>query len=107
MSDCERGRGLDACRAPIVARMDADDLMRRRRLARQLEVLDADPSLAAVGSHVRFFPRGALSDGMRAYERWLASLRDADDVARERFVECPIAHPTLAIRSAVPTWSRC
>ncbi len=92
----ERGRA--ACRAPVVARMDADDWMHRRRLARQLEVLASDPGLAAVGSHVRIFPRTKLTDGRRSYERWLNSLSSAESVARDVFVECPVAHPTLAIR---------
>src|SRR5690606_17453656 len=34
-------------------------------------------------------------------ERWLLSMRSPSDVAREAFVECPIAHPTLAIRRDV------
>ena len=49
--------GLGACRGDCVARMDADDVMHRRRLELQLAALDAAPGLAAVGSHVRLFPR--------------------------------------------------
>src|SRR5262249_33147245 len=43
--------GLAHCRAPVVARMDADDVMRRDRLAAELALLDAAPGLAAVGCH--------------------------------------------------------
>ena len=50
---------------------------------------------------MRLFPRGALGPGMRAYERWLASVRSPADVRREAFVECPLAHPTLVLRSEV------
>jgi cellulose synthase/poly-beta-1,6-N-acetylglucosamine synthase-like glycosyltransferase len=92
------GRGLAACRAPVVARMDADDLARADRLGAQLAALAADPGLVAVGCHVRFFPRRGMTDGLRAYERWLNAIRSPQDVAREAFVECPVAHPTLAIR---------
>ncbi|MCP5056245.1 MAG: glycosyltransferase family 2 protein [bacterium] len=91
-------RGLAACRGPFIARMDADDWMRRRRLARQLEALEADPGLGAVGCHVRLFPRGELSDGMRKYETWLNSLETEKDVHQNAFIECPIAHPTWLIR---------
>jgi hypothetical protein len=38
---------------------------------------------------------------MRSYERWLASVRSPSDVRREAFVECPLAHPTLVLRSEV------
>jgi hypothetical protein len=35
---------------------------------------------------------------MREYEGWLNSLRTDRDVARDAFVECPIAHPALMVR---------
>ncbi len=94
-------RGLAECRAPLVARHDADDCMHRDRLALQVAALEGDAGLAGVGCHVRLFPRGALGPGMRAYERWLASVRAPADVRREAFVECPLAHPTLVLRSEV------
>jgi glycosyltransferase involved in cell wall biosynthesis len=90
--------GLAACRGAYVARMDADDLMRSQRLERQVRALDADPSLAGVGCHVRLFPRARGSAGRREYERWLNSLANAHDVARDAFVECPLAHPSLMLR---------
>ena len=93
--------GLAACRAPFVARHDADDWMHRERLALQLRALDDEEDWAGVGCHVRIFPRAALGAGMRAYERWLASIRTPLDVRREAFVECPLAHPTLLLRREV------
>jgi glycosyltransferase involved in cell wall biosynthesis len=90
--------GLEHCEAPCIARMDADDWMHRRRLAEQLGWLEDRPGLAAVGSHVRLFPRAALGEGMREYERWLSGIDSPRRVREEAFVECPVAHPTLAIR---------
>jgi glycosyltransferase involved in cell wall biosynthesis len=92
-------RGLDWCSAPLIARMDADDLMHRERLALQIRALDGDPDLDGLGCHVRLFPRAALAEGMRQYERWLCSIDSPDRVRTEAFVECPVAHPTLMIRS--------
>lgn len=85
--------------APVIARMDADDWMHRHRLRDQLAALDADPDLDAVGCHVRMFPRAQLTDGRRRYESWLNGLGSSASVALDAFVECPIAHPTLAIRT--------
>jgi glycosyltransferase involved in cell wall biosynthesis len=93
-------RGLADCRGELVARMDADDWMHRDRLALQAHALVCDPSLTGVGCHVRIFPRVGLSDGLRAYERWLRSIDGPDRVRRDAFVECPIAHPTLVLRRA-------
>lgn len=93
--------GLTRCRAPIVARMDADDWMHRDRLALQLALLSDRPDVSAVGTHVRMFPRAALRNGRRRYENWLNGMDSADGVRRDAFVECPVAHPTLAVRTDV------
>lgn len=90
--------GLALCRGRYVARMDADDVMHRRRLSLQLAALDADRDLGAVGSHVWMFPRAGLAPRLRAYERWLRSIDTADRVRDEVWVECPVAHPTWMIR---------
>jgi glycosyltransferase involved in cell wall biosynthesis len=93
--------GLALCRGELVARLDADDLMSRRRLELQRAALDRDPELAGVGCHVRFFPRRGMTDGLRQYEQWLSAIRSPGDVRREAFVECPLAHPTLMVRRPV------
>ncbi|HWZ88149.1 MAG TPA: glycosyltransferase family A protein [Polyangiaceae bacterium] len=93
--------GLVECRAPLIARMDADDLMSRRRLELQRLALERAPELSAVGCHARLFPRQHLRDGRLKYEHWLGSVVTAEDVQREAFVECPVAHPTLMIRRNV------
>ncbi|TMA86178.1 MAG: glycosyltransferase family 2 protein, partial [Deltaproteobacteria bacterium] len=90
--------GLARCRGRFIARMDADDLMHRERLARQVGALEADASLAAVGCHVRLFPRAQLGRGWRSYERWLNAIDSVERVRAEAFVECPVAHPSLMIR---------
>lgn len=91
-------RGVSACRAPLIARLDADDIAHRTRLDKQAATLETQPGWAGVGSHVRVFPR-PLSRGMARYERWLNGIRTPTDVAREAFVECPLAHPTWMLRS--------
>lgn len=95
--------GLTICRGLFVARMDADDLMHRHRLAKQIQALESDPALTAVGCHVRLFPRSGLGEGSRNYERWLNSIDTVERVQAEAFIECPIAHPTLVIRREVLT----
>jgi glycosyltransferase involved in cell wall biosynthesis len=90
--------GLRHVRAPLVARMDADDLMHRDRLRAQVSLLDREPWLAAAGCHVRLFPRASMSPRLREYENWLNSLTGADEVLRDAFVESPVVHPTLMMR---------
>jgi hypothetical protein len=93
--------GLAECRAPLVARMDADDVMHRMRLALQVEALETREDWVAAGCHVRLFPRDALSHGMRRYERWLNGINTPARIRRDAYVECPIAHPTLIVRTQV------
>ena len=91
-------RGLDECRSPIVARMDADDVAHPRRLQAQLETLEARPDIGVVSCLVRIFPASRIAGGYREYERWINNLGRHDEMARERFVESPVAHPSVAMR---------
>lgn len=93
--------GIGLCRGDYIARFDADDVMHRERLALQVEALDREPLLAAVGCHPRFFPRAALGDGLRAYERWLCSIDSAERLRRDALIESPVGHPTLTLRRDV------
>lgn len=83
--------GLRHCRAPWLARFDADDIMHRERLARQL----AAGFDGVLGCGVRTFPRAGLSEGLRGYEDWLNSLQSHEQIVRDLFVESPLAHPTV------------
>ena len=94
-------RGLSRCDAEVVFRMDADDVAHPRRIELQLAALAADPSLAAVGSRVRLFPRGEVAGGMARYAAWLNGLVTPDLVARDLLVEAPLVHPAAAIRRRV------
>jgi hypothetical protein len=82
----------------LLARMDADDVAYPERLARQVALLDGDPSIVACGTQVRYVPRAGVKDGARRYEHWINSLITPDDHARDLLVECPIPHPTLVMR---------
>jgi glycosyltransferase involved in cell wall biosynthesis len=90
--------GLEACRAPLVARMDGDDIAHPHRLACQLAALTRDPELGVVGTAVRHFPRPTLPAGMAAYETWQNSLLDHEAILRDLFVESPLAHPSVMFR---------
>lgn len=90
--------GLAACRAPVVARMDADDISHPRRLELQAELLAARPDVGVVSCLVKHYPRAGVGEGFLLYEQWLNGLRSHEEMARERFVESPLAHPSAAIR---------
>ncbi len=92
--------GSELCAGSLIARVDADDVAHPRRLAEQIALMSRRPELAAVGTHVRYFPWERVGWGARRYQRWLNGLAEPESLARDMFVECPIAHPTLMIRRA-------
>ncbi|WP_298817673.1 glycosyltransferase family 2 protein [Chloroflexus sp.] len=87
--------GLDLARAPIVARMDADDVMHPQRLERQLQALRNQPGLALIASQVVAFPARAVRAGLREYLRWQNRVLTPEQVAAEIYVEAPFAHPSV------------
>ena len=102
VSALERGRR--EARGRYFARMDADDVALPERLAVQVAALEAE-GLDLCGGGVEYFPQP--SDGARRYARWLNGLVSADAAARDVFVECPIAHPTLMARSELVAYRDC
>jgi glycosyltransferase involved in cell wall biosynthesis len=89
---------LAEARAPLVARMDADDLSHPSRLALQAERLEHDASVDVLASRVAL---GAeAGEGMQAYVAWVNGLVDHEAMARDRFVESPVVHPSVAMRAA-------
>ncbi|MDH3208077.1 MAG: glycosyltransferase [Gemmatimonadota bacterium] len=93
----ERARGM--ARGPYLARMDADDVCRPKRLAEQLALMEADPAVYACGCGIEYFPAEQVRDGALRYERWLNASVTSDEIAKQLFVECPLAHPTFFMRA--------
>jgi len=79
--------------------MDADDVSEPGRLAAQRALLESDPDVALCGCRVRYFPEALVQEGARRYEIWLNGSIDHDAIARDVFVECPVAHPTFFMRA--------
>lgn len=92
-------RAREVATRPFLARMDADDIAMPTRFERQLAWMRVDPSLSGCGCRVEYFPRETVRDGAARYESWINAVTTPDDVAREIFVECPLAHPAFFLRS--------
>lgn len=90
--------GLAAARAPLIARMDADDEALPERLAAQVAFLDARPELGLAGSLVRFGGALETAGGYARHVDWQNQLVEPAAIARERFIESPFAHPSVAFR---------
>jgi glycosyltransferase involved in cell wall biosynthesis len=89
---------LRSSSAPIVARMDADDLVSRNRLAQQHAHLTAHPETAVVGSRVRLFPGSAVGAGMGRWITWHNALLTHEAMTREALIDSPLVHGTAMMR---------
>lgn len=89
--------GLSHCRAPLIARMDGDDLVSPDRLRVQCAYLAAHPEVAAVGSRVRLLPR-PLTAGAARLEAWLDDTLTPAQCLAARFIESPLVHPSMLLR---------
>jgi glycosyltransferase involved in cell wall biosynthesis len=87
-------RGLREARGEYVARLDADDVCLPDRLQRQLAVLDADPSVALVGTWMDVVDeRGRLWARLRGHVRDYPEFLFA--ILADRY---PWGHPSLMFR---------
>jgi glycosyltransferase involved in cell wall biosynthesis len=87
--------------APLIARMDADDIALPDRLELQVAAIEEE-GLAAVGGQVEYFPDP--TDGMRAYADWLNSLVTVEAALRDLWVECPLPGPGLTARAELVSY---
>ena len=90
-----RRAGLTHCRYELVALMDADDISASNRFEKQLEMFEADESLAIVGSNITEFvgePENIV--GARVVE--------TDDAAikADMKVRCPMNQVTVMFRKS-------
>lgn len=101
--------GLGAAGGDWVARMDADDWSWPARIGRQMELAERRPELGVISCGATLVD--GCGEGMQRYVEWVNSLQTAEEIARSRFIECPLIHPTAMIRvdglRRVGGWREC
>ncbi len=94
--------GLAAASGDYIARMDADDLCHPERIELQASYLDVYAEIGLVGCRVKFGGDRKEQAGYAAHVDWINSLVEPDDIALNRFVESPFAHPSTMFRRDLP-----
>lgn len=84
-------RAYAECRAPLIARMDSDDICEPTRFRRQVEYLREHPEVAIVGGAIRFFGNVPQPNIFR-FPLTHEAIRPA------MLFYCPLAHPALMFR---------
>ena len=90
--------GLAAASGDYIARMDADDLCHPERIEKQASFLDAFPEIGIVGCRVGFGGDREKQAGYSAHVDWINSLIEPEEIALNRFIESPFAHPSILFR---------
>lgn len=87
--------GCESARSGLIARMDADDWMYPERLAKQVGFLEAQPEIGLVSCQVEY---GGDAAGYAAHVDWVNELTTPREMELRRFVEAPVAHPSVLFR---------
>ncbi|HEX2616583.1 MAG TPA: glycosyltransferase [Flavobacteriales bacterium] len=90
--------GLAQARSPLIARMDADDVAHPERLAKQLAYMHAHPEVGVLGTRTAFTTTVEKSSGMRWFVAWQNAILSPEEHFVKRFVDAPLAHPTVLFR---------
>lgn len=97
--------GLAHITSPVVARMDADDIALPQRLEKQFIFLENHPDIDLVSCLVKHQSDVLQTQGYARYVDWINTLLTPHDIALNRFVESPLAHPSVMFRtSALQQW---
>lgn len=91
---------MESARGEFVARMDADDVAWPERLAAQVAFLEeiGNREVGVVGSLVEFGGDRAANAGYALHVDWVNSLVTPEEIALSRFVEQPLANPSVMFR---------
>ncbi len=90
--------GLEKASCDFIARMDADDVMHPERLQLQVDFLRQHPETGLVSSLVKHTGNAATQAGYAHYIQWINRICSAEAIALNRFVESPLAHPSVMFR---------
>ena len=81
--------------------MDADDVSHPDRLQLQHQELVDRPEIDVLSCRVTHFAEDEVGAGFRIYETWLNSLLDDGAIRRDLFIESPLPHPSVMVRTSV------
>jgi glycosyltransferase involved in cell wall biosynthesis len=93
--------GLKYCSAPLIARMDADDIAHPQRLEKQQRYLLQNPEVGVVSCRTYMPEHETDNTGYRLFADWQNNLISTQQHAHYRFVESPLAHPSAMFRSSL------
>lgn len=89
--------GIARATAPLIARMDADDIARPGRFALQVAEMERDATLGLLGGQIEIIDRDGKTEEMVP---WVLPLTH-DETAWRLLFGTPVCHPTVVMRTRV------
>ncbi len=90
--------GLAQAQHGYIARMDTDDIAHPERLARQIAFMNQHPEIGVLGTRTTFATTVEKSSGMAWFVNWQNAILSPHEHYVKRFVDAPLAHPTVMFR---------
>ena len=93
-------KGIESASGKYIARMDADDYSLPERLFKQFKHLEKSPDnyVSACKVEYQSSPYSTDTSGYQYHVNWLNNIISPADHYNNRFIDAPIAHPTLFCR---------
>ena len=85
--------GMTECRAPFIARMDADDIARPQRIELQLMIMERRRELVALGGQVQRLYKSGTMSARSSYPLGAAACR------QHLAISSPLCHPAVMLRA--------
>ncbi len=89
-------RIINEARAPLIARMDGDDIALPERFARQVAFLDANPDIGVLGTGCTVIEEDGRPSGYR-----FENVVSTDDILKDLINGPPLCHPSVLMRRDV------
>ncbi len=86
--------GIDKCKTAYIARLDCDDMMASNRIETQLQFLESNQHVSALGSQCIYIDEQGKEVGLSRYP--VGSLNDVQDFTNR----CLVCHPSTMFRSS-------
>lgn len=93
--------GIKHSSGKYLARMDADDIALPERLEKQRIYLDENTDIGIVSCKVKHLGDKKEKAGYARYVQWINSLISHEEIALNRFIESPLAHPSVMFRRKI------
>ncbi|MCG9910273.1 MAG: glycosyltransferase [Flavobacteriales bacterium] len=94
-------QGILLSKAPLIARMDADDFSLPERLEKQYQFLQNHPETGLISGLVLFDSEIKDAEGYHLYVHQINRWKTANQIRKYRLIESPFAHPSVMFRKSL------